>query len=84
MGEKVAVIAFWDKPGGSCYANLFCANAEQMIEFIDDNENFAEIVKNALKEKIGQTEPVDEGNNDCLDRFEKFLRKSKEGRNEHD
>ena len=49
-----------------------------MIEFIDDNENFAEIVKNALRERIGKTETVDEGNDHCLDRFEEFLRKNKE------
>lgn len=30
------------------------------------------------KNKIENSKTVDEGNNDCLDKFEKFLRKNKE------
>lgn len=81
MDDNVVVISFWNQRSGACYANLFCSDAEQLLMLIEDTPDFTEKIKNALREKIGNSESVDEGNDHCLSKFEEFLNKNKEEHN---
>lgn len=78
MDDKVVVMSFRNQRSGECYANLFCSDAEQLLILIEDTPDLMEIIKSALREKIENSERVDEGNDHCLDRFEEFLNKNKE------